>query len=176
MEKTNEDINLNDSLNTDKFKLVFNELKSMEILCKTAPLPGVSSSPQEISNPYNKIYVQSQKVSYDPLNISFRVDKNMKAYIEIYEWFRAIHSPQDHEGFKRFQAEHKLSSDQGTQFAVNASLFSLTNSYNGNVEILFHNIFPISLSGIDFNIDVNQVFVSNASFQYDYYTVRQKRS
>lgn len=164
---------LNNNLNRNKFKLVFQEIKNTEFLCTQANVPGVSSTPIEIPNTFNKIHVQGKKLNYDALTLTFIVDENMKSYKEIYAWMLGIHAPMMFEQFIKFQNDLNLPKFiKGNRIGFDASLITLTNANNVNLELNFVHLFPISLSSIDFGLDQTTEVTATVTFQYDYYTFR----
>lgn len=177
MEQVNNDIELNDNLNADKFKIVFQQLKGVEILCKTAPIPSITGNSIPITNPYSSYHVQGTKLEYEPLTIGFLVDRNLVSYRQVHEWMTSIHAPQDSQQYKEFIEKRARDLPSGNRFSVDASLFSLTNSMNANIEFVFRNIFPTSLSSIDFNVEgsPNNNVIATATFQYDYFTINTKK-
>ena len=64
----------------------------------------------------------------------------------------------------------KQTSDDGGLYS-DATLFVLTSKNNSNIEIRFRDIYPISLSGLDYNqqaTDINYL-TANVTFQYKIY-------
>jgi len=64
----------------------------------------------------------------------------------------------------------KQTSDDGGLYS-DATLFILTSKNNSNIEVRFRDIYPISLSGLDYNqqaTDVNYLTAS-VTFQYKLY-------
>lgn len=173
MQQDNAKIQLNNELHLNKFKLVFKKVNMVELLCQTAQLPGVSSSPMEIGNPINKIYKQGTKVNFDPLTVTFKVDENLMNYKQLYHWFVGIHFPQAYEQFEEFQKSVTLPWP-GYQIEADATLFSLTNAFNPNIEINFRDLFPIAISPIDFALGTDTHATATATFQYNLYTIDGK--
>lgn len=165
----NNDINLNNELNTNKFKLVFREVKGVELLCKGVSFPSLDANALELPNINNRIFVQSTKVNYSPLTVVFKVDENLEAYKELLAWFTAIHSPQNFEQFKKFQTELRMPINGKTVVGFDASLLTLKNSDNINLEVHFVHLFPTNISGWEFGLDGDEHITASATFQYDYF-------
>lgn len=164
---------LNNNLNRNKFKLLFREIKNTEFLCNQANVPGLSASSLEIPNQFNKIYVQGKKLNYDQLTINFIVDENMNSYKEIYAWMLGIYSPMQFAQFVQFQNDLNLPKFiKGNRIGFDASLITLTNANNINLELNFVHLFPVNLSSIDFGLDQTSEVTATATFQYDYYTFK----
>lgn len=168
---TSRNLNLNNDLHSNKFKLVFDDVKSVELLCTGASIPGIDATPQEIPNSRNRIFAQGTKVNFAPLTLTFKVDENLIAYKEIYNWMIGIHHPTKADQYKKFQENLKLvNKAKGAKFGFDATLITLKNSGLPNINLRFHTIFPVSLSSIDFTYTSgSEHIVASAQFQYDYY-------
>lgn len=165
--------NLNNELYQDKFKLVFKEIPSIELLCTGANIPGVAGAGLEVPNAFNKIFVPGNKLQYDDLTLTFKVDENLETYKELFNWILALYHPQSYEQFKQYQAETRLPKiGKGYNYGFDASLITLSNAMNFNVEVNFIHLFPKQLSPIDFNLSSStndDHVMATATFQFDYF-------
>ena len=166
-------LNHNEALG-DRFKLVIRNLRQTTFTCQTANLPGISQATIDLNNPLNKIVVNSTKLQYENLNIGFKVDEDLNNFKEIHEWLTGITAPQDFKQFENLQEDMNPFKRSGYVTSVDASLFSLTQHYMPNIEIVFVNLQPVSLSGLDFELTVDGIIKANASFAFDYYYIKQK--
>ena len=155
------------NLRGDKFKLVFQEIPHVSFFTGGLNLPGLSQNAQQIENPINRFYLGSNKVTFETFNISFRVDEDLKNYREIFNWMKGITAPTDTDEFKKFiEGKNKLQNKMTYNVYSDATLVSLTNSHNKNINIFFRDMMPISLSGLDFSNENNQIINATASFNY----------
>jgi len=62
----------------------------------------------------------------------------------------------------------------GTGTMSDATLMVMTSSNNPNVEVTFKDMFPISLSSLDFNVEETdiQYLVADATFAYRNFTIQ----
>ena len=126
------------------------------------------------------------------MNISFLVDENLENYREIHGWLTGLGFPKDHSQFRNFQLAGsdryptttsetynkelgqvvKQTSDDGGLYS-DATLFVLTSKNNSNIEIRFRDIYPISLSGLDYNQQATDVeyLTVEATFSYQIYEI-----
>ena len=91
----------------------------------------------------------------------------MKNWLSIYNWIVGLGfaTPEDQVEYKKLKERGALTTD--------ATLTVLTSNMNPQLNFVFRDCFPLSLSSIDFNsteTDVTYV-TATVSFQYDSYTV-----
>lgn len=122
-----------------------------------ASLPGVSASPVMVSTPFTKIPQANDKIEWEPLTVTFKVDEDMENWQEIFDWMVGLGFPDNFDQRKNLKG---TSSD--------ASLVILTNKKNANLNYKFQNIFPISLSSIDFSVQTEDVEYPEATVQFVY--------
>ena len=173
-----------------QFKFTIIKLPKVEYFCTTANVPGVTMGSSAQATPFKDVPIPGDKLEYDTLNIQFLVDENLENYREIHGWMTGLGFPKDHSQFRSLQAAGsdryptttredlskeigdvvKQTSDDGGLYS-DATLFILTSKNNSNIEVRFRDIYPISLSGLDYNqqaTDVNYLTAS-VTFQYKIY-------
>ena len=173
-----------------QFKFSVIKLPKVEYFCTAANLPGINLGTAEQITPLKDIPLPGDRLQYDTLTIQFLVDENLENYREIHGWMTGLGFPKDHSQFRSLQAAGsdryptttredlskeigdvvKQTSDDGGLYS-DATLFILTSKNNSNLEVRFRDIYPISLSGLDYNqqaTDVNYLTAS-VTFQYKIY-------
>ena len=173
-----------------KFKFSIIKLPKVEFFITTANLPGISLGVAEQITPLKDIPLPGDRLQYDTLTIQFLVDENLENYREIHGWLTGVGFPKNYEQFQNVQGAatdrfpttenvgtskelgeiKKATQDEGGLYS-DATLFVLTSKNNSNLEIRFRDLYPISLSGLDFNqqaTDVNYL-TANVTFEYKIY-------
>lgn len=150
------------------FKIV--NFPDLNFTVQTCNLPGIVGSPVQVPTPVGMTWQAQDKISYEPFRIGFIVDESLQNWTSVFNWQRALAPThiQDTETvnqYKTWQVQNELYSD--------AVLYILTNSLHINVKISLKNIFPISLSGLNFSVqDSNERKIfSDVTFAYDYYDI-----
>ena len=125
---------------------------NLDYFCVSANIPGVTSP--EIFTPFrNQVgYVPGDRINYDLLTLKFMVDENMANYTEVLKWMQANQT-----------SSSMLRSD--------LILSILTAKNNVNRQFQFSEVFPVSISGLDFDIQASEVdYIScTASFRFNYF-------
>ena len=82
-------------LQPNKFQLNFGRSPNVRYFCQSLSVPGISLSEIPQTNPFVDVYVPGEKAIYDLLNITFVVDEELKSWLEIHDWIRAMTFPKE---------------------------------------------------------------------------------
>ena len=149
------------------FRFVLSNFKEVSYFCQTANLPGISIGGIDVPTPMRNIQIEGDEVQFEELSLSFVVDENLKNWLSIYDWIIGLGVPTRNsiEKYKKLKE-----SDEKTMDGV---LTILTSNMNAQMEIKFRDMFPLSLSSIEFNTTATDVdyVTSTVSFRYDYYEI-----
>jgi hypothetical protein len=127
--------------NRFRFVIENDEYKAstFEFLVTGFTVPGMSLNAMEQESPIRKIFIPGNEIIFDELVINFNIDENWLAWIEIFDWMKAIKSTTE--------------IDENIVYR-NASLILLDSKYNPLKSIDFQDIFPMNLAPVDKNIDM----------------------
>ena len=173
-----------------QFKFSLIKLPKVEYFCTAANIPGITLGTSNLTTPFKDVPMPGDKLDYDTLNISFLVDENLENYREIHGWMTGLGFPKDYSQFRALQSAgtdryptttnetysseigvtSKNTPDDGGLYS-DATLFVLTSKNNSNIEIRFRDVYPISLSGLDYNQQATDVdyLTASVTFQYKIY-------
>ena len=126
-------------------------MANTEYFCTAANLPGISLSP--VDSPFRGVNLglTGDRLTFEDFSITFNITENMENYIEIYNWMENMIQSSDPESFK-----------------YDARLMILTSHNNVVKEIAFQEIFPTSLSSIEFNTQVGDIEYVQATVTFKY--------
>lgn len=189
--KLNKTITKFDYAAPTQFKFTITKLPKVEFFCTAVNLPGISlEGTMAQPTPLKDIPVPGDKLSYANLEMDFMVDENLENYREIHGWLTGLGFPKDRQEFRnllgggadRFptstganqetdagKIKYKAS-DTGAVYS-DATLSILTSKNTTNIQVRFSDIFPTSLSGLNYNqqqTDVNYL-IGTVTFQYKIY-------
>ena len=149
------------------FKFQLNNFPAVNYFCQSATLPGVSISSISVPMQLKNIDIAGDEVTFEELSIKFIVDENMKNWLSIYDWIIGLGfpTPEDQAKYAKLAIASELTTD--------ATLTVLTSNMNPQINFVFRECFPTSLSAVAFDsggTDIDYV-TADVSFRYDVYTV-----
>ena len=80
-------------LQPNKYQLNFGRAPNVRYFCQSLSVPGISLSEALQTTPFVDVYAPGEKAIYDLLNVTFIVDEELKSWIEIHDWIRAMTFP-----------------------------------------------------------------------------------
>lgn len=152
------------------FKFQIKKAPHVNFFIQKVNIPSISIPPPQPNNPFVKTPIPGEHVNFGDLTITFKVDEELKNYLEIYNWLIALGKPENFEQYKTIQ-DQPLTSGDGIYSDI--SLMILSSTKMPNYDITFVDAFPVDLSQIVFNTTDNNVNYIEASstFKYSYYTI-----
>jgi hypothetical protein len=142
-----------------------------------------------IPTPYKDIPIIGDKLTFENLSVSFIVDEYLENYISIHNWLIGIGFPQNRTQFTNYRSTTSNTPTAGAggntdigkvgkptadrSFYSDATLTILSNKNNPIVEIRYSDMFPVSLSGLDYSqqsTDV-QYLTATIDFRYKLYEI-----
>jgi hypothetical protein len=130
-------------------------------------LPGLSMSSPELNTPFKIINLAPDKIDYAELSVTFKVDEDLKNYLEIFNWMVGIGFPRD------FDQRKALALDTSKVDGIYSDgVLMINNSARvPNIRVRFIDLLPVSLSDLNFdvgNVDVDYV-EAVVQFKYLYH-------
>jgi hypothetical protein len=169
-----------------QFKFNILKLPTVEYFCTSVNIPTVSLNVLEQKTTLKDIPLPGDKLTYGDLTMSFIVDENLTNYQEIHGWLTGLGRPADHEqyqnlsqaGADRFPtSKSTVSTEPGFVRAgassagstlSDATLMVLTNKNNPVVEIRFRDVFPVTLSALNYNQQATDIQYLTAEVTFKY--------
>jgi len=158
------------------FKFMLNRAPKVAFLSNTANIPGMTlgvaiqpSYLKDIDNPGDKIV-------FEDFTLRFLVDEDLENYMEIQNWMRGLGYPESLKeiyDLQNKQSKVNTSSSKMMNIYSDGTLQVMTSSNNTNFKIKFKDLWPYSLSTLEFNAtdtDV-QYFTADVSFKYTIYDI-----
>lgn len=175
------DVNLRTPQNTHflqptKYLLTFDRLGDIQYFCQQVNVPGVNLGQAQISFPGQDVFSPGNKMTWNPLAIRFLVNEDLSSWRGLYNWFKAIASPEGTEERKRLtdlQNNYKTFTPRSNRLQnySDATLTILSALNNPIMRIKFTNVFPITLNdlGLDTTQSADDIITADATFVFDYY-------
>ena len=159
-------------LQSSKFILAFQRLPTVQYFCQEANLPGVTLNTLEFTTPLHDIPVAGNKLSYNEFDVTFIVDEKLQSWNELYKWLSAIGSSKSLSERNRLnQLQNQYTKD--VSYYSDATLTIMSALNNPLLRINYIRMFPISLSDVKFDtqLDADTIITATASFQYAYFDI-----
>jgi len=147
------------------FQLNLELFKGVDFLCQRANLPDIQMPVTEVPTRFRTYpVVPGGGVTFSDLSVQFIIDEEMINYKSIHDWI-----------IDNGNAEQMETTSEYPRYS-NGQLLILTSNFNTNHIIDYENLFPYSLTSIQFDAsDTSQeYFTATASFKFTRYTIRDK--
>ena len=170
-----------DYLRPNAFRFGIKDLPRVSFTCQSANLPDMQLGYATQPTPFVDIPTIGDKINFGEFTIRFLVAEDMSNYLELYRWLLALGFPKDYNQFRAFTEKRPsrfpfVTKQDGTQEILaysDGTLTILDSTNNPKVNIIFKNLFPISLQSLDFDIASQTVeyFTAIATFKYTFFEV-----
>lgn len=159
------------------FKFTLAKEPKVSYFCNSARIPEITLSLAQQPTYLKDIDVPGGKIQYGDLTLRFLVDEDMVNYMAIHNWITGLGFPESTDQYKKLITNEDDIQDNLRAFS-DASLHVLNSNYNTIAIIKFKDLFPISLSSLEFDsaqTDI-QYFTAMASFKYTIYNILDKNN
>jgi hypothetical protein len=173
-----------------QFKFSILKLPKVEYFCTQVNLPGITLGGTMVQpTPLKDIPIPGDKLTYDPLSMTFLVDENLENFQEIHGWLVGLGFPRDYSEFRnllsagddRFPSKNpsvsteigkvKYGSPNVGGIYSDATLTILTSKNNPQLEVRFRDVYPTALTGLTYSQQATDVdyLTATVSFNYSIY-------
>ena len=170
-----------DYLRPNAFKFSVKDLPNTSFTCQSANIPGINIGFASQPTPFVDIPRIGDKVVFGDFTIRFIISEDMSNYRELYNWIIALGFPENYSQFSKLVKSRPgrfpfTVNEQGESevLAYSDGTLSILDSTNNPItNIIYKNIFPVSLEALDFDIASASVeyFTAIASFKYTVFEV-----
>jgi len=171
----------NDFLRPNAFKFSIKDMPKTSFTCQSANIPDLQLGFATQPTPFIDVPTIGDKISFGEFTIRFIIAEDMSNYLEMYRWLIALGFPDNYTQFKtftnnrpsRFPFVTKTSGKEEVLAYSDGTLTILDSTNTPKVNIIFKNLFPVSLQALDFDIASASVeyFTAIASFKYTIFEV-----
>ena len=152
------------------FKFTLARYPKISFFSNSARIPEISLTVANQPSYLKDIDVPGDKLSFGDLNIRFLVDENMQNYVAVHNWLYGLGAPESLSQYEKLidgaDRDEKKAFSDGT-------LHILNSNYQDVAMIKFLDLFPVSLTSLDFtatDTDINY-FTAEVSFKYTVYQI-----
>ena len=154
------------------FKFTLAKEPKVAFFCNSAQIPEISLGTAVQPSYLKEIDVPGDKVFYGDLNVRFLVDENLENYMAIHNWITGLGFPETTQDYKDAITDDQGLRDTNEVFS-DGSLRILNSNYNEIAIVKFKDLFPVSLSSLEFDASLTDVeyLTADASFKYTIYNI-----
>lgn len=163
------------TLHQDTYRFTIRRLPHVNYFCYSATLPAISINSIHRSTPFRDLPTPGVKLAYDQkLTLIFAVDEDLQNYLEIHDWLIGLGKPDSFDQRKKLveeQSEIPRIFTGGARRGVpwtDGTLLVNTSQNNLNVEIVFQDLYPVSLSGLTFETRTDKIEPMTATVDFAY--------
>ena len=169
-----------------QWRLAFNRVPKTTWFCTAANIPGITLGEAQYATPMSDVILSGDKLTFETLNITFLVDEELENYRELWDWIVGMGSPVNHSQwettlskgdgavrtFGTSDADPRTKTTYEESNLYSDSTLIVYNSKNkAKVNVQFKNMFPTTLSALEYSQELTDVeyFKASATFRYLYY-------
>ena len=154
------------------FKFSLSKFPKVDFFSNSARIPELNLELTNQSSYLKNIDIPGERLTYGDLTLRFLVDENMENYISVYNWLTGLGFPETTKEFADLIKDKDGQRDPKEAFC-DGTLRILNSNYREVAKVKFNDLFPTSLTSLDFdatNTDV-QYFTAEATFKYTLYKI-----
>ena len=159
------------------FLFLLDKARKVSFLCQKAEIPTVQLGQVEIPTRGMVPIPVEGNMRYSEFTMEFIVDEDLRNYMQIHNWMRALGTPQEFKERKVWKDKFAESPSEDPRFS-DATLQVLNNNNIANFDVVFKDMFPVSLSSLPFDVTGgdNDYFTATTTFRYTLYEIRNTNS
>lgn len=167
-----------------QFRFDILKVPNVQYFTTEVNLPGIAFSGDAIMNSrYKSMPFMGDTLDYSPMEIQMNVQEDLTNWKEIHDWMTGIGFPTTPQEFKDAITEsqnEKTTAQRGNlsnpnSLTSDATLTILTNKNNPVIRIKFRNMYPTSLSGLQYDTKDTEStqLTATVTFNYDLYEIER---
>jgi len=154
------------------FKFTLAKEPKVAFMCNSASIPEISLGIAKQPTYLKMIDVPGEILTYGDLTLKFLVDENMENYMAVHNWLTGLGFPETTQQYKDLTTDDGGIRDSKEAFS-DGSLSILNSNYRSTAVVKFRDLFPISLSSLEFDSTPTDVvyLTAQVTFKYTIYDI-----
>ena len=158
------------------FKFIMDKAPKVSFFGNQVNIPQMTLGVAEQPTYLRDIPVPGDKIQFEDFSLRFLVDENLDNYMEIFNWIRALGFPESLEEIYDWQKKDfdiKQPAKSQESFYSDATLEILTSSQNPNFKVKFQDMFPTTLTTLEFDATDEDIsyLTAEVTFKYTLYNI-----
>ena len=160
-------------LNPTGFKFILNRAPKVVFFSNQANIPGLNLGTADQTTYLTDIPVPGDKLQFQDLRLRFLVDEDLENYLEIQHWLRGLGFPDSLKEIYDWQRNNPNAPTSELNYFSDGTLNVLSSSNTPNFKVKFLDMFPISLSDLDFDATDSDIdyLTADVTFKYTIYNI-----
>lgn len=129
------------------FRFTMRRSPTVNFFVTDANIPSFDLGFINVPTPFSNIKVPGDKPEWGSFRLTFKIDEDFANYLEIYNWLLNLGFP---EKFDQYASIAAMAPGTGQNTVSDGTLSILNSSMRPNMEIVLTDMFPISLSPVEF--------------------------
>ena len=153
-------------LNPIGYLLKLEKFEGVDFFCQTANVPDLAMPTIEVSSPFRGLpIVPGGGVTFGDFSVRFIVDEDLVNYNAVHSWIRDAGN-----------ADQMARTIQEDDIYTNGQLHIVTSQYNPAFIVEFRNLFPVSLSGLQFDATMSdaEYITAEVIFKHQQFFLRDR--
>ena len=153
-------------LNPIGFFLKLEKFEGVDFFCQSANLPDINMPTTQVASQFRNLpIIPGGGVEFGDLAVTFIVDEDLKNYNSIYKWTR-----------DNGNADQMARETPENDIYTNAQLHIVTSAYNPAFIVEYRDIFPVSLSNLQFDATMTdtEYITAEVTFKHQQFFLRDK--
>ena len=153
-------------LNPIGYLLKLEKFEGVDFFCQTANIPDVSMPTTEVPSRFRNVpIIPGGGIAFGDFTVRFIVDEDLVNYNSIHKWMRDNGNADE---MKRVTTEENI--------YTNGQLHIVTSQFNPAFIVEYKDIFPISLSNLQFDATITDVeyITAEVTFKHQQFFLRDK--
>jgi hypothetical protein len=153
-------------LNPIGYLLKLEKFEGVDFFCQTANVPDLTMPTTEVSSRFRSLpIIPGGGVTFGDFSVRFIVDEDLVNYNSVHTWIRDVGN-----------ADQMARTTPENDIYTNGQLHIVTSSYNPAFIVEFRDLFPVSLSGLQFDATMTDVeyITAEVVFKHQQFFLRDK--
>ena len=153
-------------LNPIGYLLKLEKFEGVDFFCQGANVPDVNMPSIDVASPFRNLpIVPGGGVTFGDFSVRFIVDEDLKNYYSIHNWMR-----------DNGNADQMARQTPEKDIYTNGQLHIVTSSYNPAFVVEFKDLFPVSLTNLQFDATISDVeyITAEVVFKHQQFFIRDK--
>ena len=158
------------------FKFTLAKEPKVSFFSNSARIPEINLGTAVQPSYLKDVDVPGDKLQYGDFSLRFLVDENLENYMKIHNWLRGLGYPESTKNFKDYMTDDTTNVlDPEMKSFSDGNLHILNSNYRTVAIVKFDDLFPVSLTSLDFDASESDInyFTAEVSFKYTVYNILQ---